>query len=117
MPIYEFECTNCGEVFETICLKIDDSTTSPCPNCNGTGQKLISAPAIVFETFDKQAYKLPDWDQKMAQAKAHDDIVCRAHGIAPLDHDRGKAIRTYQMEFGHDERRTLESKAQLDNMG
>ena len=32
MPIYEFECNECGEVFEEL-MKIDYLNSPPCPIC------------------------------------------------------------------------------------
>jgi putative FmdB family regulatory protein len=41
MPIYEYECVNCGHVHE-IMQKISDKPLSKCPQCSGKLQKLIS---------------------------------------------------------------------------
>lgn len=48
MPIYEFECTSCGEVFEII---LDMNEASPsCPECGASKcRKLIGAPAVHFK--------------------------------------------------------------------
>jgi hypothetical protein len=85
--------------------------------CAGVGTRVISAPAIVYEVFDERAtHRLPDWNQKMEQAKRHDAMMSsrlKQH----LPHDMGHGIKTYQMDFGKTERSRLESKAQLDNMG
>jgi putative FmdB family regulatory protein len=117
MPIYEYQCS-CGEVFERLELRIIDIPTFQCPMCAGVGTRVISAPAIVYEIFDERAtHRLPDWNQKMAQAKSHDARVRRNPKLAPLEHDKGQEIRTYEMEFGKGERDKLRSKAQLDNMG
>lgn len=117
MPIYEFKCGLCGEVFESLTLKVSEAVTSPCPHCGGEGKKLISRPAIVYEVFDERAiHKLPDWRQKQKQAEAHDRRVRRTLK-EPLPTDRGQGIKTYNMDFGKTEKQRLESKAQLDNMG
>jgi putative FmdB family regulatory protein len=45
MPIYEFECTSCGETFEVI-LSMNEASPS-CPTCGGSKcRKLIGAPAV-----------------------------------------------------------------------
>lgn len=45
MPIYEFECKNCGVFFETFLLKSDEKVF--CPNCKSENViKLISAPNL-----------------------------------------------------------------------
>lgn len=53
MPIYEFECPNCNEVFEAIHHKTDVGEDS-CPKCNAISKKVISA--VNFK-MDKYAYK------------------------------------------------------------
>lgn len=41
MPIYEYECTNCGETTEAI-QKFSDKPLTKCGACSGKLQKLIS---------------------------------------------------------------------------
>ena len=41
MPIYEYKCSQCGEVFEAF-QKITDSPLTECRFCHGTVEKLIS---------------------------------------------------------------------------
>ena len=114
MPIYEYQCS-CGTVFERLELKIMDIPTSQCPMCGGVGFLVISAPSIIYEIFDERAtHRLPDWDQKMAQAKARDARV--KSRMKPLESDRGKGIKVYETEFGRTERDRLREKSQLDNM-
>jgi len=48
MPLYEYECTKCGNRFEVI-QKHSNSPASPCPKCKGKVRKLPSAPAIQFK--------------------------------------------------------------------
>jgi putative FmdB family regulatory protein len=117
MPIYEFKCGLCGEVYEKLTLRVDDSLTSLCPFCQGKGTKCISAPAIIVGMFDPKAtHRLPDWHQKQAQAEAHDRQVRRRLKLPPpLAHDKGAGIKVYQTEFGKSERSKLDSLAQLDN--
>lgn len=33
MPIYEFRCQHCHNIFELLALKKDDSVEVKCPNC------------------------------------------------------------------------------------
>ncbi len=48
MPLYEYRCSNCGNVFEKI-----QSFNAPehleCPKCAGRSERLLSAPAIQFK--------------------------------------------------------------------
>lgn len=48
MPLYEYECTKCGERVEII-QKISDPPHSHCPKCSGDMRKLMSSPAIQFK--------------------------------------------------------------------
>lgn len=115
MPIYEYQCSKCKKVFERLELRIMDIPTSQCPMCGGVGSLVLSAPSIIYEIFDERAtHRLPDWNQKMAQAKARDARVKRT--MPPLESDRGSGIKVYNTEFGHTERNKLREKAQLDNM-
>ena len=48
MPIYEYECNQCKEVFE-IFHKIDEDCKVACPKCLGPAKKLISATNFVLK--------------------------------------------------------------------
>lgn len=117
MPIYEYQCSSCNKVFERLELRIMGIPTSQCPICHGVGIRLISAPSIIYEVFNERAtYRLPDWNQKMAQAERRDAHVRRVLK-EPLKRDKGSEIKVYESDFGRSERDRLRDKAQLDNMG
>ncbi|MBM3142031.1 MAG: zinc ribbon domain-containing protein [Chloroflexi bacterium] len=48
MPIYEYECTNCGEKFEAY-RKIGSDSEIKCPKCGG------KYPRGVFSTFGRSS--------------------------------------------------------------
>jgi putative FmdB family regulatory protein len=48
MPLYEYQCKQCGERSE-ILQNISDPPKSQCPKCGGEMKKLLSAPAIQFK--------------------------------------------------------------------
>lgn len=49
MPIYEYECGKCGNVFELI-QKISDPPANKCPECGSKKvSKLLSGSAFVFK--------------------------------------------------------------------
>ena len=48
MPLYEYQCQECGEKMEVI-QRFDDEPYTICSACGGTLKKLISAPAIQFK--------------------------------------------------------------------
>jgi putative FmdB family regulatory protein len=33
MPIYEFKCKKCGNLFESLCFRSNGEDKSPCPSC------------------------------------------------------------------------------------
>lgn len=35
MPIYEFRCQGCGEVFELLAMNQNDQVEAKCPQCGG----------------------------------------------------------------------------------
>ena len=55
MPIFEYQCRNCGNQFEALVRKSD---VPACPNCSSTNlEKLLSLPALKTETTKAQALK------------------------------------------------------------
>jgi putative FmdB family regulatory protein len=49
MPLYEYQCEECGDRFERIRKFSDPPLDEPCPRCGGRIKKLISSPAIQFK--------------------------------------------------------------------
>lgn len=48
MPLYEYQCQECGEKTEVV-RRFDDAPLTICSTCGGALKKLISAPAIQFK--------------------------------------------------------------------
>jgi putative FmdB family regulatory protein len=48
VPIYEYECKKCGHRFERI-QKFSDKPVTRCPECGGTVEQLLHAPAVQFK--------------------------------------------------------------------
>lgn len=48
MPIYEYECLNCGTVFEKR-QSFSDEPKADCPNGHADTRRRLAAPAIVFK--------------------------------------------------------------------
>jgi putative FmdB family regulatory protein len=75
MPLYEYECQECGERTEVV-QKFSDDPLSTCSSCGGALKKLVSAPAIQFKgsgfyltdygRSGGSATKLPSGDSKSA---------------------------------------------------
>jgi len=48
MPLYEYQCVQCGERVEII-QRLSDPPHTECAKCGGEMKKLLSAPAIQFK--------------------------------------------------------------------
>jgi putative FmdB family regulatory protein len=48
MPLYEYECKKCHHRFERI-VKYSDQPMRKCPDCGGSVERTITAPAVQFK--------------------------------------------------------------------
>ncbi len=48
MPIYEYQCQECGRRTEAL-QRLAEAPLSECPHCGGPLRKLVSAPAFQFK--------------------------------------------------------------------
>ena len=48
MPIYEYRCKKCDQVFEEW-LKEFDVQSMPCPHCGGEGERMLSMPSFILK--------------------------------------------------------------------
>lgn len=48
MPIYEYQCKDCGDRIEEM-QKMSDPRLTTCKECGGELKKLVSAPAVQFK--------------------------------------------------------------------
>ncbi|HZQ51335.1 MAG TPA: FmdB family zinc ribbon protein [Bryobacteraceae bacterium] len=48
MPLYEYQCENCGELFEVM-QKFSDEPLTTHVKCGGKVHRLLSAPALQFK--------------------------------------------------------------------
>jgi putative FmdB family regulatory protein len=48
MPLYEYKCESCGDVFEVM-QKFSDEPLQEHPGCGGAVHRLLSAPALQFK--------------------------------------------------------------------
>jgi putative FmdB family regulatory protein len=48
MPLYEYECENCGDLFEVI-QKFSDEPLTVHEKCGGKVHRILSAPALQFK--------------------------------------------------------------------
>jgi len=69
MPIYEYECNKCNEIFE-IFHKIDEECKVACPKCLGPARKLISATNFVLKG---SGFYVNDYPSKSRQSGTKGD--------------------------------------------
>jgi putative FmdB family regulatory protein len=69
MPIYEYQCENCNEIFELF-HKIDEDCKVACPNCLGPAKKLISAPNFILKG---SGFYVNDYPSKSRQEGKRND--------------------------------------------
>ena len=48
MPLYEYQCLQCGKRFEVI-QKFSDKPLRHCPKCKGKVEKVLHAPVLQFK--------------------------------------------------------------------
>jgi len=48
MPLYEYKCASCGDVFEVI-QKFGDAPLTTHEGCGGSVKRLLSSPALQFK--------------------------------------------------------------------
>jgi putative FmdB family regulatory protein len=48
LPLYEYKCRKCGDLFEKI-ESVSASMTKKCPKCGGKAERQQAAPAIQFK--------------------------------------------------------------------
>lgn len=68
MPLYEYQCTKCGHRFEKI-QKFSDKKIKTCPECGGSVEQVISAPAVQFKG---SGWYVTDYAKKSSAPAASD---------------------------------------------
>jgi len=56
MPLYEFECTSCGNVFEELFHPIDkkESLNTHCPKCGKMAKKVLSSYHFIIKGYNAE---------------------------------------------------------------
>ena len=76
MPLYEYQCTKCGQRVEII-QKISDPPYSHCPKCGSDMKKLFSSPAIQFKG---SGFYKTDYASKPAESKSDSKSESKSDG-------------------------------------
>ena len=69
MPLYEYKCKKCRNLFEKI-RKFSDPPVKKCPECGGPVEQLLSAPAVQFKG---SGWYVTDYAKKGGAAAASSD--------------------------------------------
>lgn len=82
MPLYEYECKECGRRTEKI-QKFSDAPLTVCPHCGGPMERTLTAPAVQFKGggWYKDLYSSP----KPAAASNGDAAKSGGEGAKPAE--------------------------------
>jgi putative FmdB family regulatory protein len=68
MPVYEYQCTECREVFE-IFHKINEEYRDGCPKCMGQAKKILSPSNFILKGSGFYVNDYPSESRKKPEAK------------------------------------------------
>lgn len=68
MPIYEYRCEECGEVFEKL-QKITEKPIKKCVHCGGPAHRIISQSTFILKGTGWYATDYPSSDRKRGISK------------------------------------------------
>lgn len=78
MPLYEYQCQQCGNRFELI-RKFSDPPVETCPKCGGPVEKLIAAPAFQLKG---TGWYITDYARKDSSGKSESGSKDSSKGSA-----------------------------------
>ena len=78
MPLYDYECRNCGHKVEVL-HGVNDPGPTSCESCGGNMRKLFSLPAIVFKG---SGFAKKDFRDARSAAKSTKETVKAESGTA-----------------------------------
>lgn len=90
MPIYEYECKDCG--FRTeVRQNITDTPLEKCQKCSGRLRKLIAPPAIIFKGEGWYVTDFPTKDRKKGMEKEKGVSKCKKTETTPKVTNKAEA--------------------------
>jgi putative FmdB family regulatory protein len=94
MPLYEYECLNCGKRTEVL-QRFDDAPLAACPSCGGEVKKLISSPAFQFKG---TGWYVTDYAGKKGPADKDSKSKSKSEGAGEAGDSAGKAEKVDKSE-------------------
>jgi putative FmdB family regulatory protein len=80
MPIYEYRCAECQQVFEEWCKHVDDGSVSrACPICRGVSKRLVSNTSFALKG---AGWYVTEYGTHKKQAAAESAASASANGTA-----------------------------------
>lgn len=67
MPVYEYQCMQCGEIFE-ILHKINEKYIARCPKCQGEAKKILSPSNFILKGSGFYVNDYPSESRKKAES-------------------------------------------------
>jgi len=97
VPLYEYECQECGHRFE-ILQKVADSPLKVCVKCEGKVERLLSSPAIQFKgsgwyvtDYARKGETPPTQDSEKTSDKSSEDSSGSTPKTAKSEKSRSKS--------------------------
>jgi len=69
MPIYEYQCTKCNNIFEVF-HRIEEEINPACPKCLGQARKILSASNFILKGSGFYVNDYPSESRKKAEKEA-----------------------------------------------
>ncbi len=102
MPLYEYQCKKCKHKFEKI-RKFSDPPIRKCPECGGTVEQLLHAPAVQFKG---SGWYVTDYGGKKTDAPA----AAASDGAASDKSDKKEAAHSHKKKDKDSKPKKSESK-------
>ncbi len=67
MPVYEYQCTECGEIFEVL-HKITETYGDGCPKCHGEAKRILSPSNFILKGSGFYVNDYPSKTRKKAES-------------------------------------------------
>lgn len=89
MPLYDYQCTECGETTEVL-QRAKDKPLEKCPKCGGLVVKCVSSPAIQFKG---KGWYVTDYAKKGSASAAKDKAEAKPETKPEAKPEAGEAVK------------------------